>query len=69
MLTQAFGRIRQNKLVYFDGDGTALRGQLVHVRVHECRAFSLFGSMVEDPAFQDPEDARDAHPERVLQAA
>ncbi|GFR45102.1 hypothetical protein Agub_g6479, partial [Astrephomene gubernaculifera] len=44
---QAFGRIRHNKLVYFDGDGTALRGQLVMVHVQECNAFSLFGRMTE----------------------
>lgn len=44
---QAFGRIRHNKLVYFDGDGAALRGQLVMVRVDECNAYSLFGEVVE----------------------
>lgn len=44
---QAFGRIRHNKLVYFDGDGKTLRGQLVMVRVDECNAFSMFGEMVE----------------------
>lgn len=44
---QAFGRIRQNKLAYFNGDGNALRGQLVHVHMHECRAYSLFGEMCE----------------------
>jgi len=43
---QAFGRIRHNKLVYFDGDGTALRGQLVHVLIDKCNAFSLFGQRV-----------------------
>ncbi|KXZ53400.1 hypothetical protein GPECTOR_7g1296 [Gonium pectorale] len=44
---QACGRIRHNKLVYFDGDGAALRGQLVAVEVGECNAFSLFGRMVD----------------------
>ncbi len=44
---QAFGRIRHNKLVYFDGDGSELRGKLVLVRVDECNAFSLFGTMTE----------------------
>jgi len=63
---QAFGRIRQNKLAYFDGDGVALRGKLVHVHIHECRAYSLFGRIVEDPSAQDVFDARDAHPDIVL---
>ncbi len=47
VVLQAFGRIRHNKLVYFDGDGAALRGQLVMVRVDECNAYSLFGEVVE----------------------
>jgi hypothetical protein len=45
--SQAFGRIRHNKLVYFDGDGEALRGQLVNVKIDQCNAYSLFGDMVE----------------------
>ena len=45
--SQAFGRIRHNKLVYFDGDGEALRGQLVSVKIDQCNAYSLFGDMVE----------------------
>jgi tRNA-2-methylthio-N6-dimethylallyladenosine synthase len=40
---QAYGRIRHNKLVYFDGDGAALRGQLVTVRIDKANAYSLFG--------------------------
>jgi tRNA-2-methylthio-N6-dimethylallyladenosine synthase len=44
---QASGRIRHNKLVYFDGDGAALRGKLVTVQIDECNAYSLFGKMVE----------------------
>jgi tRNA-2-methylthio-N6-dimethylallyladenosine synthase len=44
---QACGRLRHNKLVYFDGDGAALRGQLVTVRIDQCNAYSLFGDMVE----------------------
>ncbi|GLI70694.1 hypothetical protein VaNZ11_015635 [Volvox africanus] len=44
---QAFGRIRHNKLAYFDGDGNELRGKLVMTRIEECNAFSLFGSLVE----------------------
>ena len=30
---QAMGRSRHNKLVFFDGDGTALKGSLVQVRL------------------------------------
>lgn len=44
---QAFGRIRHNKLVYFNGDGVALKGRLVMVHIRQCNAFSLFGDMVE----------------------
>lgn len=44
---QAFGRIRHNKLVYFNGDGQALKGRLVMVRINQCNAFSLFGDQVE----------------------
>jgi tRNA-2-methylthio-N6-dimethylallyladenosine synthase len=44
--SQAFGRLRHNKLVYFDGDGEALRGQLVDVKIDQCNAYSLFGDMV-----------------------
>jgi tRNA-2-methylthio-N6-dimethylallyladenosine synthase len=45
--TQAFGRIRHNKLVYFDGNGVALRGQLAAVRIDRCNAYSLFGTLVD----------------------
>eukprot|EP00195_Chlamydomonas_chlamydogama_P011550 CAMPEP_0202907068 /NCGR_PEP_ID=MMETSP1392-20130828/41192_1 /ASSEMBLY_ACC=CAM_ASM_000868 /TAXON_ID=225041 /ORGANISM="Chlamydomonas chlamydogama, Strain SAG 11-48b" /LENGTH=553 /DNA_ID=CAMNT_0049595811 /DNA_START=24 /DNA_END=1685 /DNA_ORIENTATION=+ len=44
---QAYGRIRHNKLVYFNADGVALRGRLVMVRIDKCNAYSLFGSMEE----------------------
>ena len=44
---QAYGRIRHNRLVYFDGDGAELKGRLVMVEVSECNAYSLFGKMVE----------------------
>jgi tRNA-2-methylthio-N6-dimethylallyladenosine synthase len=44
---QAFGRLRHNKLVYFDGDGVELRGKLVMVKIDQCNAYSLFGDMVE----------------------
>ena len=45
--TQAFGRIRHNKLVYFNGNGAELLGRLVMVRIDQCNAFSLFGQMLE----------------------
>jgi len=51
---QAFGRIRHNKLTYFDGDGEALRGQLVTVRINQANAYSLFGTMVGVVAPRDP---------------
>lgn len=51
---QAFGRIRHNKLVYFDGDGAALRGQLVTVRIDTANAYSLFGAMLGVAPFRDP---------------
>ncbi|GBF98767.1 tRNA (N6-isopentenyl adenosine(37)-C2)-methylthiotransferase [Raphidocelis subcapitata] len=43
---QAFGRTRHNKLAYFDGDGQALTGRLVTVRIDQANAYSLFGQMV-----------------------
>ena len=46
---QAMGRIRQNKLCYFPGDGIALKGQLVNVRVTEVRAYTLIGTITNDP--------------------
>jgi tRNA-2-methylthio-N6-dimethylallyladenosine synthase len=45
---QACGRIRHNKLVYFDGDGAALLGRLVTVRIDRCNAYSLYGTLVGD---------------------
>ncbi|KAG2488372.1 hypothetical protein HYH03_013061 [Edaphochlamys debaryana] len=43
---QACGRIRHNRLVYFDGNGAELRGQLVQVRIDQCNAYTLYGEMV-----------------------
>jgi tRNA-2-methylthio-N6-dimethylallyladenosine synthase len=40
---QVMGRTRTNRLTYFPGDLTSLRGQLVQVRITEVRAFSLTG--------------------------
>jgi tRNA-2-methylthio-N6-dimethylallyladenosine synthase len=51
---QAFGRIRHNKLAYFDGDGEALRGRLVSVRIEQANAYSLYGRIVGDVAPRDP---------------
>jgi len=42
---QMMGRSRHNKLVFFEGE-PSLRGELVHVRVDRCNAYSLFGSLV-----------------------
>ena len=49
--SQAMGRTTHNKLVYFPTPlpPQQLKGQLVHVRVHTVRAFSLFGDVVVRP--------------------
>lgn len=53
--SQASGRIRHNKLVYFNGDGVALRGKLVNVRIDRCNAYSLYGTLVgEAPSHAAP---------------
>ncbi|GAB4824102.1 hypothetical protein N2152v2_011148 [Parachlorella kessleri] len=44
---QAMGRSRHNKLVFFDGNGAALKGTLVQVHVDEVRAYSLIGHRVD----------------------
>ncbi len=46
----AFGRSRHNKLVFFDADGEALRGQLVTVRIDRVFAYSLYGSIIAGPS-------------------
>lgn len=46
---QSMGRTRHNKLVFFDGDGLALKGKVVSVHVDRVRAYSLFGSLVSSP--------------------
>ena len=43
----AFGRSRHNKLVFFDGDGEALKGGLVMVNVDRVHAYSLYGARVD----------------------
>lgn len=52
--SQAFGRLRHNKLVYFDGDGLELRGKLVNVKIDQCNAYSLFGDMVDVVPYRAP---------------
>ena len=43
---QAMGRTRHNKVVFFDGDGEKLKGELVMVKVEKVHAYTLYGSMV-----------------------
>lgn len=43
--TQAMGRSRHNKLVFFPGDGRQLKGSLVQVAVDEIRAYTLTGHL------------------------
>ena len=43
---QAVGRTRHNKLLFFPGDGAALKGQLVTARVERVLAYTLYGSRV-----------------------
>lgn len=52
--SQAFGRIRHNKLAYFDGNGEELKGQMVTVRINQANAYSLFGEMVGLVDLRDP---------------
>jgi hypothetical protein len=66
---QAFGRIRHNKLAYFDGDGEALRGQLVTVRIEQANAYSLFGRIVGTVPLRDPIEAAIAAQRRQLVGA
>jgi tRNA-2-methylthio-N6-dimethylallyladenosine synthase len=40
---QVMGRTRNNRLTFFDGDITQLRGKLIQVKITEVRAFSLTG--------------------------
>ncbi|MGI2905023.1 tRNA (N6-isopentenyl adenosine(37)-C2)-methylthiotransferase MiaB [Tolypothrix sp. VBCCA 56010] len=45
--TQVMGRTRGNRLTFFAGDITELKGQLVKVKITEVRAFSLTGEPIE----------------------
>ena len=42
---QVFGRTRQGRQVYFDGDLNELKGEYVKVRVTEARTWSLVGEL------------------------
>ena len=44
---QVMGRTRGNRLTFFNGNITELKGQLVQVKITEVRAFSLTGEPVE----------------------
>jgi tRNA-2-methylthio-N6-dimethylallyladenosine synthase len=44
--SDAVGRNRQNKLVFFPGDGERLKGQVVTVHVDRVHAYTLFGKQV-----------------------
>jgi tRNA-2-methylthio-N6-dimethylallyladenosine synthase len=44
--TQVMGRTRGNRLTFFAGDITSLKGQTVPVKITEIRAFSLTGEQV-----------------------
>lgn len=40
---QAMGRNRQNKPIFFPGDGAKMKGQVVTVHVDRVHAYTLFG--------------------------
>jgi tRNA-2-methylthio-N6-dimethylallyladenosine synthase len=44
---QVMGRTRGNRLTFFTGNISKLRGELVQVKIKEVRAFSLTGELVE----------------------
>ncbi|GMH41921.1 hypothetical protein BSKO_09840 [Bryopsis sp. KO-2023] len=43
---QGMGRTRHNKVVFFDGDGAALKGKVVTFRVERIRPYTLYGSLI-----------------------
>lgn len=47
--TQVMGRTRGNRLTFFAGDITELKGKLVQVKITEIRAFSLTGERIPVP--------------------
>jgi len=46
---QLMGRTRGNRLTFFNGDITELKGKLVEVKITDVRAFSLTGELVRVP--------------------
>ena len=44
--SQAMGRTSHNKICFFDGDGNALKGSLVTVKVNKVNAYTLYGDLV-----------------------
>ncbi len=42
---QCFGRTSHNKVTFFDGDATALKGKIVDVEIETVRAYTLLGSL------------------------
>ncbi|MDJ0675871.1 MAG: tRNA (N6-isopentenyl adenosine(37)-C2)-methylthiotransferase MiaB [Calothrix sp. MO_167.B42] len=46
---QLMGRTRGNRLTFFNGDITGLKGKLVEVKITDVRAFSLTGELVKVP--------------------
>ena len=47
--TQVMGRTRSNRLTFFPGDITRLKGQIISVKITDVRAFSLTGEAVQSP--------------------
>lgn len=44
--TQVMGRTRGNRLTFFTGDISQLKGQIMKVKINEVRAFSLTGELI-----------------------
>ena len=49
-LTQVMGRTRGNRLTFFPGNITELKGQVIKVKITEVRAFSLTGERIFQPS-------------------
>jgi len=49
-LTQVMGRTRGNRLTFFPGNISELKGQVVKVKITEVRAFSLTGERIFQPS-------------------
>jgi tRNA-2-methylthio-N6-dimethylallyladenosine synthase len=46
--TQVMGRTRHGYIVYCDGDIDELRGELINVKIDECKTYYLAGHRVDD---------------------